>query len=392
MKRSPWRVLAATCIVTAGFCLVAVVIVISLRGANVTERDFIEYWAAEQQFIHGANPYDAAQIFRLERAEGLTRREPELWFSPPVMLFLMRPLGLLSAHTGLIVWSLLLVASLSLSVWILWQIHGRPPTLLHLFGFLFAPVLVCIQAAQIGIFLLLSVLVFLYFRDSRRFLAGAALLPCALKPHLFLPFAIVLLLWVFSRKAYGILAGFLLTLFVSCGLTTWYDPHIWLQYSSMMGTAGALNHFVPTLSASLRFLIDPNAVWLQFLPEGVACVWAAWYFWTRRNRWNWLDQGMVLLLVSVLCAPYAYFTDESVLLPAVMTGVVRAMESRRSVLPIVFLAGTALIEAHAVVQIISRYYLWTAPAWLGWYLYATWGNKAQGERVEGSLTELAESK
>jgi hypothetical protein len=30
-----------------------------------------------------------------------------------------------------------------------------------------------------------------------------------------------------------------------------------------------------------------------------------------------------------------------------------------------------VIEVFAKIPMASAYYLWTAPAWLGWYLYAT---------------------
>jgi hypothetical protein len=73
----------------------------------------------------------------------------------------------------------------------------------------------------------------------------------------------------------------------------------WAQYSQMMHTGGALDEMIPALSAYFRFLVDRNAVWLQFLPQCCASIWALWYFWTRRKRWDWLDHGLVVLLVSV---------------------------------------------------------------------------------------------
>ena len=60
------------------------------------------------------------------------------------------------------------------------------------------------------------------------------------------------------------------------------------------------------------------------------------------------------------------------LLPAVLAGIYCATDSRRSLLPLGLIAGVALAEVFAEVQITSRYYLWTTPAWLAWYLYATW--------------------
>jgi len=389
MKMRPWRVFAAACIVVVGFCAIAAIFYLSLYKTNVTERDFVEYWAGEQQLVHGANPYDADAIFQIERAVGLKRNQPEVSFSPPVALFLALPLGYVGASIGLVIWSLLLFICLSLSLWILWLLQGRPPTLVHLAGFLFAPALVCIQAGQIGIFLLFGVVLFLYFRESWPLLAGAALLPCVLKPHLFLPCAIALLLWAFSRGAYRILAGFFISLLGSSLLTLHFDPHVWSDYARMMRTSGALDHYVPTLSASLRYLVAPHAVWVQFIPELGACCWSIWYFWTRRHQWNWMTEGMLLLLVSELCTPYAWFTDESVLLPTVFVGVFRAFELRRSLVPIALVAGVALIEAYSVVQIKSVGYLWTAPAWLAWYLYATRGKRANTKELEVAASEPA---
>jgi hypothetical protein len=112
-------------------------------------------------------------------------------------------------------------------------------------------------------------------------------------------------------------------------------------------------------------------VWLEFIPEIAVCGWAIWYFWTRRMRWNWLDHGLLLLLVSAGCAPYAWFTDEAMLIPAVMAGIYRADESGRSLLPFGCIAGIALVEFIAQVPVSTAYYLWTMPAWLAWYLYAT---------------------
>ena len=151
-----------------------------------------------------------------------------------------------------------------------------------------------------------------------------------------------------------------------------------------------LHAFVPTLSVTFRFLVDRNAVWLQFLPETAACGWAIWYFCTRRTRWNWMDQGMLVLLVSAACTPYAWFSDEAVLLPAVLAGVYRALDSGRSIVPIGLIAGIALIEVCAVGRMASAFYLWTVPAWLAWYLYATWSNGNQAEGIRSNAEAVVD--
>ena len=274
-------------------------------------------------------------------------------------------------------------AALSASLWILWQLHGCPDALFYLLGYLFAPVLVCMQAGQISILLLFGIMLFLYFVESRPWLAGVALFPLVLKPHLFLPFVVGLFLWVLSRRAYGILAGFFIAVGIGLALTFVVDPHAWLQYRQMMETQGALSQALPTLSHVLQRLVDRNALWLQFVPEAAACVWAVWYFRKQQEQWKWMDQGLLLLLVSSVCRPYGWFFDESVLLPAILTGVLVARQAGRSLWPIAILGTVALVEGFGHVQVTSWWYIWTAPAWLLWYLYAT--GKAQSRASSKSF-------
>jgi hypothetical protein len=391
-NNSPRRRFAAACIVLAGACLVACILFFGLTEKSAANRDFIEYWAAGQQLTHGANPYDGVAILRLEKAAGYDGDKPKISFSPPVAFFLSLPLGLVGVKAGVILWSIALLAAISISNWILWIVNGRPDNRLHLLGYLFAPVLACQMAGQLGSFLLLAVLLFFLLHKSRPYLAGAVLMPCAAwKPHLFLPFAVVLLLWIIDRKAYRILAGFVSAMLASCLLTLWYDGHVWSQYSAMMQTTGVLHAFVPTLSVVLRFLVAPNAVWVQFLPEAAGCLWAVWYFWTRRSRWNWTDQGLLLLLVSALCTPYSWFSDEAILLPAVLAGLYRALNSGRSVLPLALFGGAALIEVLSVVKMTSPFYLWTVPAWFAWYLYATSTKNSPTQAEHGDQDNTAHS-
>ena len=376
MKRIPWRIFAAAAIVATGFGSVLGLFIVQLNDKNATERDFIEYWAAGQLLVHGANPYDIGALLRVERAVGLDDNQPRVTPSPPLILLLALPLGFVGAKTGLILWLLVLFACLLASIGLLWRLQGSPPSAYHWIGLAFAPALACLMAGQISIFLLLGLMLFLSFHDSRPFLAGVVLLPCAMKPHLFLPCAVALLLWVASRRAYRILAGFSAALATSYVLTLCLDRHAWSEYAQLSHSMRILHVFIPTVSECFRYLVDRNAIWLQFLPAAASCVWAIWYFQTRRARWNWMDQGMLVLLVSVACAPYAFFYDEAILLPAVLAGIYRAENSRRSLLPSCLIAVAALFEVLADVQIISPFYLWTAPAWLAWYLYATWNKSA----------------
>jgi hypothetical protein len=90
---------------------------------------------------------------------------------------------------------------------------------------------------------------------------------------------------------------------------------------------------------------------------------------------------MLVLLVSAMCAPYAWFTDEAMLLPAVLGGVYRAETTGRSLVPFGVVAGLAVFEMMLNVPLSSTLYLWSTPAWLAWYLYATRSKRRVAESV-----------
>src|SRR5271165_2239703 len=133
------RKIAAGCIVVAGFALLLGILMIGVTEKKAAKCDFIEYWAAGQQLVHHANPYDVQATFQLQRGVALDADEPQVTFSPPVALFMVLPLGFVTPKTGLIVWLLLFIASLLVSVWLLWIMNGRPDSGLHFCGYMFAP-------------------------------------------------------------------------------------------------------------------------------------------------------------------------------------------------------------------------------------------------------------
>jgi len=374
MKIIPWRIVAAVLLAFAGASLLVVI----AKSNNAGQRDFISYWAAGHQLIHHANPYDAGAVQELERSAGYKLSYRLIMRNPPEALFLALPLGFAGPNTGLVLWMMALLACLVASIRMIWAQHGRPAGSLHLLGYCFAPVMECLMAGQLGIFLLFGFVLFLYLNKSRPFFAGAALVLCAAKPHLFLPFGIALLLWIAHRKSYRILAGFCVALSAVCGLALWFDTHAWPDYSQMMRSSGVFGEIAPALSELLRLLVYKDAIWLQFLPLAAACCWVIWFYRTRRERWSWMDQGLLVLLVSVMCAPYALLTDEAVLLPAILAGIYRADRSGRSLLPFGLVAGVAMLEVFTEVPMTTMFYLWTTPAWLAWYLYAT-GKCREGE-------------
>ena len=334
-------------------------------------RDFVTYWATGQQLVHHANPYDSVAMARIEHAAGLGA-EYSVGFmrNPPWALPLAFPLGFIGLRIGALLWSLILLGCLLGSVQMLWRMHGSPENPLHWLGFSFAPALLCLSMGQTALFPLLGLVLFLRLHQTRPFLAGLSLWLCALKPHLFLPFAVVLLAWIVVSRSYKILAGAAVAMAASFAVTSCIDPAAWREYAEMMRTVGIEKEFIPCLSVVLRLWTRPQLLWLQFLPAALGCAWALGYFWTRRHTWEWMRDGSLLMLVSIFTAPYCWLFDQGVAIPALLEG---AYRTRVRPLLIILSAASILIEVElfTYVKIPSVYFLWTAPTWLVWYLCAT---------------------
>jgi hypothetical protein len=192
---------------------------------------------------------------------------------------------------------------------------------------------------------------------------------CALKPHLFLAFGVVLVAWVVVKGCYTVLLGASAAMAVSCGAAWLIDPSAWSDYAQMMRTYGIEREFIPCWSVVLRLWVNPAAMWLQYPLPALGCTWAVAYFWKRRHTWDWSKDGSLLMLVSILSAPYCWVFDQAVAIPALLQG---AYLTRSRILLALLAVASLVIEIGLVcgIKLPSAFYLWTAPAWLAWYLFA----------------------
>lgn len=362
----------ASIAIAAGLAItltVTFLIVMPLVRTMAGEHDFVVYWATGQLLAHHANPWDAHLIGQVEHAAGLTVRGSFFMRNPPWALPLALPLGYLSVRAAAVPWSLLMLALLIVSVRTLFRIVGRPASPLHLLGYAFPPALFCVMMGQTSVFLLLGLVLFLHLQQTRPFLAGAALWFCTLKPHLFLPFAAVLLVWIVLRQRYRIVLGAATAVAASCIVTWLIDPSAWTQYLHWAANSGIAHEPIPCLSVVFRTVVNPAAEWLVFLPAILASVWALIYFWQRRHVWDWVEHGNLLMLVSLVAAPYCWVHDQVLALPALVWAAGRTRS--RPLLAILGFAYIALeVQSFDPAGLVSPLYLWPAPLWLTWYLIA----------------------
>jgi hypothetical protein len=350
----------------------------------VSRRDFIVYWATGQQLAHHGNPYDPAAVGKIEHDAGFSGPASYYMRNAPWALPLALPLGYMGVMASALPWSLLILGLLVASVRMIWTLLGSPGNHLDWLGYCFPPALYCVILGQTSIFLLVGLALFLRFHKTRPFAAGAALYLCAFKPHLFLPFALVLLVWIVVTRSYRILAGGASAMAAGSLVTAWVDPAAWSQYSHYMHTSGITREFTANLGNLLRDSIHPDWEWLAFVPAILGCLWALGYFWPRRRDWNWLEHGSLLMLVSLLVAPFGWIFDQSLAVPAILFAVTRTpSRAALSVLAILYLSIE--FEIAARFPLASSAYLWTAPAWLLWYLFARASARKPGIQPNSAL-------
>ena len=359
-------------------------------SANVTKRDFIEYWAAGQLLIQHQNPYERGAVLDLERHQGFkdssahflrpwTRPLPVIVRTPPWSLFIMLPLGLMNAYWGWLFWIAISIASLVIAMRLCWSMFGQDAGLRSIFllaGYMFAPVLGCLVAAQVGILLLLGMVLFLRFESDRPFLAGAALILTFSKPHILSLFWLALLFWVVGRKKWRVAAGMSAALLLATAVAVAFDPAVFGHYREMLDTASIGSEFIPALAGVLRLIFFRRAFWTQFVPMIIGAIWCVWYYFANRSQWSWRRHGAMVMVVSVLTTPYGWFTDEVVLLPVILPTALCVYARRdwtivKSSIAVMFagLNGLLALMVAFKVPLTSGMYCWSSLVWLIFTVY-----------------------
>jgi Glycosyltransferase family 87 len=277
------------------------------------------------------------------------------------------------------VWLALLLLSLVTSLRLIWRMHGNPPKPSDAFllaGYLFAPVPACLVAGQVGLLLSLGMTLFLAWEQERPFWAGTALMLPMVKPHIFALLWPILAIWILARRKWSLLVGFLTAFAIAMAIALAFDPAVFIHYREMLRQQAIQNEFIPALSGMIRALFFHHRFWVQFVPLVLGLLWSAWYYWRNRETWNWQRHGVALLVVTVLTTPYAWMTDEAVLLPAVLQGVVwltaTKLKLRTQMIIVLFILLNILLLLIVAFQIppATGIYFWSNLVWFSWYLYA----------------------
>jgi hypothetical protein len=284
--------------------------------------DFAAYWPVGRLLLAGQNPYDAAAIELLQRSIGDSLGGDSVVRYPPWALPWLLPFAALPYVPAWYLWIFFQALLVGVgSVW-MWRLLGgddRPGIPLAIaFGFP-AGLFVAI-GGQIGGVLLIGVSAFLWAILQRRdLLAGVCLGLLTLKPHLFIPLGIVVLLWSARDARWRVPAAAVLTILAGCGLALALRPGIFEDYLELLVTPGTSWSRAVALGTAASTVLDGRAPWLQWAPA-VLVAGLTVLLWNRcQTRFDWRRNLPVILILGLLAAPYLLVHDLVLLIPALLT-------------------------------------------------------------------------
>ena len=363
-------------------------LVVTLSDQSIRLNDFVQYWSAAVVHTGGGNPYDGQELLPHQRAAmgDLDQQQAIMMWIPPWSLALIAPLGLLPAKAAFLIWVVVQLTLVCVSVHWLWKVYGGPPGPGWAFavGIGFTPTLLLLYFGQVGGLCLFGLAGFLYAHSrGRPVLAGAAAALTALKPHLLLAFGLILALDALATgRGRRALVGGLLAFGCAAGVAWVIHPGVYPMYTAAL-TAPSSTEVqqhprdwpLPTFSYWVRMGIAPDQFWVQFVPVVLACGWAAAHWFRRRDNWQWADELPLLVLVSVLAAPYGAWIFDLVLLLVPVVRVAPDLIRRPGVGVPLWVTYGVINLATLGLPLLLPYFHWTglyyfivfAPALTVWY-------------------------
>jgi hypothetical protein len=323
------RVLTAVALVVIGVVFVGQVRRLLADPTIWPPDDFIEYWAAAKLTLDGGDPYDGDQLLPLQQSNGRDTDKAVMMWNPPWTLAVVLPLGLFPARAAQLLWLAVNFAAVCFCGDRLWRLSGGSAERRWVgwaVALAWLPTAFALQSGQIGPLLLLGAVLFLECeRRGYPYLAGAATVLLAVKPHLAYLVWVAILLRATAPNGLKVIVGGAAAGIACSAFPMLFDPHVWRQYADAMGNRPPEEWVSPTIGTMLRLRFGAELFRLQFVPVLFGLAWFAWHRRKQNRAWNWAEQLPLLLLVSFVTAPYgAWPFDMVLLLPAAVRLVVKA--------------------------------------------------------------------
>jgi hypothetical protein len=281
--------------------------------------DFAIYYSAGTMVRQGLGHqlYDGATQFRIQREfspQVAIRLGPFLYNHPPFEAALFVPLTYVSYAAAFALWDLANLAMLIALPFLLrpylshLQDYSWPLWVLTLLGFF--PIFVTLLQGQDAILLLfLFVLAFACLNQNRDVLAGGWLALGLFKPHLVLPFVLLLLLQGRKKILYGFLpmAAGLASVSVAIvgGKEMWLYPHYVLHLENTLARGAIIPSDMPNLRGVLDVLLrdSPRIGDVDLALSMSIFLFAAWQCWAVLSG-NFFNLKFCLAMVATIVVSY----------------------------------------------------------------------------------------
>ena len=300
------------------------------QGGPFGSRDFVQYWSACRLLEGGINPYDAAAMHQVQKTAGVNWHQPVMMWNPPPALGLLCPMmggGLESAAARWAVFNALAFILAALFTMVALG-KGSWPWALTI-SLTFVPAWDNLLSGQLGAVLALGLgAFFLLERERKDFAAGFALVLLVPKFHLFHLIWIAVLYQCFFCKRQRMFLGLVTAVVLSSIypllseleiFSNWWasvrSPAVWSE------TTHILEWRADALVGDLRAVLHAvglSSQWVIVALPVVASVCLLIFFARKRPDVEWPRWAPPLLCVSLLTAPYGWFSDQAALLAVVL--------------------------------------------------------------------------
>ena len=323
-------------IVAAAAALGAALYVPVYRYGLFGSIDFVQYWSADRLFRSGGNGYSALEMRAFQDEYAHAGNHPTMFWAPPWTLLFLMPVLRCEFFTACRCWAwcgFFLWAAAAVVIWRL--VFCRPEVLLPVSAAIcfFFPLFNTLQFGQLGAFLLFFVaLLYAALVQKRPALAGLCLVPLTVKPHLFLLLGVVLAWSELKERRVSLFVSFAVGFTLVLGVCEMLYPGAVAQWAMTFGRsydAGGVPTvfwWVPaSLVGILRLTLGEafgwNFSWVTWLVPGAASLGVCLWLLRAQPVIDWCWMFPLVLLGSVLFAPYAWMADFSILLPVHMAAV-----------------------------------------------------------------------
>ena len=301
--------------------------------------DFIAFWSGTRIFLDGGNPYSIQDMHVWHQLLLPDARQVNPFISPPWAIPLFIPITLLPFNLASWVWiciNIFFAAAIPLLIYkhlCTENKFSRPPHWQWLFlsCLLLPPNLMNMYLGQLGMAMaFFAVLMFYLLKKERYVLAGLTLIPLSLKPQIMLLIIIPLLIFLIKKRRWEIAGVAAIGMLFLISFVFFHSHDIFNKWIATWNIPFSLK--TATLTTAIRYILFIFTGELYRWPMIIipVCGSLGVLIWIFLNGLDLKWQGTipVIMTISVLFAPYAWFHDFCLVLPIQIVILLITMDSR----------------------------------------------------------------